>query len=174
MDALTAALMLCPVLLGGVCTHGRQVGRGVLGVILLLLILVSVLQSSSQLVTRTCPPVKGHRDKHRHSSHCRHHTSQKLLISGCVEAYPHSILPCLHQTTDCSQILNMGWLVPHMPGLLYPTPSSSPSSLTPDQQRTAHLKLTPISGTTELLSLKWMYPDTLLTIFSLNLLFSTC
>ena len=30
---------------------------------------------------------------------------------------------------------------------------------------TAHLKLTPISGTTELLSLKWLYPDTLFTVF---------
>lgn len=26
MDALAAAVMLCPVLPGGVCTHGRQAG----------------------------------------------------------------------------------------------------------------------------------------------------
>lgn len=154
----------CPVLPGGVCTHGRQVGRGVLGGILVAWILVSVLQFNSASHQDLSPSEGPQRQTSPFLTLQTSHFSETPNFWMCWSLLPFHSAPV---STRPRIILRSwhGWLVPHMPGLLYPTPSSSPSSLTPDQQRTAHLKLTPISGTTELLSLKWMYPDTLSTIF---------
>lgn len=166
--------MLCPVLPGGVCVHTAGRWEGVFSLCYLAASNPGLCPAvHPQLVTRICPPVKGHRDKHRHSSHCRHHTSETPNFWMCWSLSPfHSALsPPDHGSFSDPEYGMAGsshagcCIQLHLP----PLPHSPQTNKEQPIWSSPHLWYNRTS------SLKWMYPDTLSTIFFfLNLLFSTC